>query len=87
MTLCAVAKKVDVSAALLSMIENNNHQPKRKLIVELAEVLDGDADYWCSLAGRVTPESEKTFAELAREDPDAYRYFRTLAGRERQGGR
>lgn len=87
LTLRAVAEKLKVSAALLSMIERKGHKPKRELIVQLAEVLDADADYWCSLAGRVTPESEATFAELAREDPDAYRLFRTLAGRERQGGR
>lgn len=87
MTLCAVAEKLNVSAALLSMIERKNHKPKTELIVRLAKVLDGDEDFWCSLAGRVTPAAEKTFAELAREDPETYRYFRTLAGRERQGGR
>ena len=87
MTLCVLAEKLEVSAALLSMIERRNHIPKSELIVRLAKVLDGDADYWCSLAGRVTPAAEKTFAELAREDPETYRFFRTLAGRERQGGR
>ena len=84
MTLRGVAREIGVSASLLSLIEQNKHTPSRNLLVNLAELLDADADRWCALAGTITPQAEAALAVLAREDPEGYRFLRTLV--ERRNG-
>ena len=85
MTLRATAAKIGVSASLLSMIEQGKHVPSPKMIVKLAQLLGADPDGWCALAGRVTPEAEAALAELAREDPEGYRFLRTRVVRRGAG--
>ena len=79
----ALAKEIGVSASLLSLIEQGGHVPPRRLIVALAETLEGNPDEWCALVGRITPEAEETLAGLAKEEPHIYRSFRTLLERQR----
>ena len=83
-TLRSLAKKLDVSASLLSMIEQGKHVPSPSLIVKLAEIMGADADEWCALAGKITPEAEGALADLAREDPEGFRFLRKLV--ERRNG-
>lgn len=77
-TLRALAAELDVSPALLSLIEQGKQDPSRDLVEKLAAKLGGDADGWCALIGRVRPELESRLAELAKTDPDRFRVFRTL---------
>lgn len=72
-TLVDTAKTAGVSTGLLSLIEQGKHVPPRPVIARLAHVLDGDADEWCALIGRITPEAESWFAKLASEKPELYR--------------
>lgn len=80
-TLRTLAREVDVSAALLSLIERGKHVPNRELVVRLAKALDADADRLCGMCGRITAEAEQSFAALARSRPEFFRYFRTLIDR------
>jgi transcriptional regulator with XRE-family HTH domain len=81
-TLHAVSQQVGVSPALLSLTEQDKHVPPMALIVLLAEVLKGDADRWCGLAGKMTPDAEATFARIAKDNPI---FFRSML--KRHGGR
>lgn len=83
-TLRSTAKEADISAALLSLIETDKHVPPKEVIVRLAYLLDADVDRWCGLAGKITAEAEESLARLARENPEFYRYFRTMI--DRTGG-
>ena len=83
-TLRSLAREVDISAALLSLIERDKHRPPSRVITRLAGALGGDADQWCGLAGRIAPDIEANLAGLAKEDPESYRLFlRTLPARGR----
>jgi transcriptional regulator with XRE-family HTH domain len=81
-TLQVVSGKVGVSVALLSLTEQDNYVPKPDVIVKLAELLGGDADQWCGLAGKLTPKAEKFFAMIARDDPAAYRLLLKLRAKK-----
>ena len=74
-TLQQLGQQIDASAGLLSLIEQDKHIPPNNVIVKLAELLGGDANQWCGMAGKVTPNAEKAFAKIAREDPV---FFRTM---------
>jgi transcriptional regulator with XRE-family HTH domain len=78
-TLHNVSEQVGVSPALLSLTEQDKHIPPKALIVRLAEVLKGDADQWCGLAGKVTPNAEATLAEVAKDNPI---FFRSMLKRK-----
>lgn len=77
-TLRATAKEAGVSPGLLSMIEQDKHAPTRELISRLADLLEGDVEQWCGLAGKVTPETESAMARLARTNPDFLRTLRAM---------
>jgi len=77
-TLRAFAGKMQISASLLSLIEQDEHVPPKELIVRIAMALGENADFWCGLAGKVTPEVEKSLARMARRDPQ---FFRTVLHR------
>ena len=77
-TLRKFAKEMEISAGLLSMIEQDAHVPPAELIAKCAKALQADADLWCGLAGKLTPTAEKSLARLARKDP---LFFRRLIGK------
>jgi len=79
-TLHALSRKIGVSPALLSLVEQDKHVPPKELIVKLAHALNGDADRWCGLAGKITPKAEATLAEIAKNDP---LFFRSMINRKR----
>lgn len=79
-TLRAFAAKMQISASLLSLIEQGEHMPDSELITRLATALGQDADYWCGLAGTLTPCAERSLADLARRDPE---FFRIMVERHR----
>ena len=85
LTLRSAASDLGVSASLLSMIEQGKHIPSRETIVGLAKLLEADADLWCAVAGRITPDAEAALAKVARQNPEGYRFLRTLV--ERNGVR
>lgn len=72
-TLHALSDQVGASPALLSLTEQDKHVPTKELIVKLASALGGDADYWCGLAGKVTPAVEESLAKIAKDDPILFR--------------
>jgi transcriptional regulator with XRE-family HTH domain len=80
-TLHVVSEQVGVSPGLLSLIEQNKHIPPKELIVTLAEVLNGDANGWCALIGKITPDAEAAFAQVAKDRPI---FFRKMV--EKHGG-
>jgi transcriptional regulator with XRE-family HTH domain len=73
---------VGVSPALLSLTEQDKHVPPKELIVKLAQLLGGDADQWCGMAGKITPKAEAHLAKMAKDDP---MFFRSMINRK--GGR
>jgi transcriptional regulator with XRE-family HTH domain len=75
-TLGQLARALDVSPALLSLVERDRRAPSRDLLVRLARELNADGDYWLGLAGTISPEAEKSLAKLARTEPH---FFRRLA--------
>lgn len=77
-TLTYTASKCGISPATLSLIERGLQTPSPHQIVKMATVLRSDADQWCGLIGKITPEAEKWFAQIAAEDPHL---FRTLSHR------
>lgn len=82
-TLRETAKAAMISPALLSLIEQDKHVPSRDVIVRLANLLNGDPDRWCGLAGRVTPELEARLARLANEEPEFFRKLVNKLGSRR----
>lgn len=72
-TLHKLSAEADVSPGLLSLIEQDKHTPPKELIVRLAQVLKGDADQWCGLVGKITPNAEATLAEVAKTQPIFFR--------------
>jgi transcriptional regulator with XRE-family HTH domain len=72
-TLRTVALDLGISASLLSLIEQDKHVPPKQLIAKLADYLRGEADLWCALAGQLSPETEASFAKIARDDPIFFR--------------
>ena len=83
-TLRSAAKEADLSAALLSLIERDKHVPPKQVIARLALLLGADPDRWCGLAGKITAEAEESLAKFARENPEFYRFLRTMI--DRTGG-
>jgi len=77
-TLRALAAEVGISAALLSLIEQEKHVPPKEVIVRLAEHLGADSTEWCAAAGQITPDAERKLARLARDEP---LYFRKMLDR------
>ena len=69
---------MNVSPALLSLIEQGRHMPGKDLIVELAKLYGADADRWCGMVGTITPEAEQSLARVAKEDPQ---FFRSMVNR------
>lgn len=78
-TLRGFASCVNVSASLLSLIENDRHMPDKELVCRMASQLGEDADRWCAAIGKITPTAEKSIAKLVMEDPVV---FRRLVGKE-----
>lgn len=83
LTLRALSAKAGLSAALLSMIEQDDHTPPKQTIEAIARALSADVDLWCGLAGTVSSESERTFAKLAAEDPLYFRRLRSKVDQRR----
>jgi len=79
-TLHVLSGEIGVSPALLSLIEQDKHVPPNELIVKLAAALGGDADQWCGLAGKLTPDAQSKLAALAKDDPI---FFRSMIKRKR----
>jgi len=77
-SLRATAVAVDISPALLSLIEQGKHVPPREVVIRLALHLRADPDQWCGLAGRISDEAESSFARLAAEKPEYFRFLRSL---------
>src|SRR5688572_4070172 len=72
-TLRQLARDLEISPGLLSLIERDRHIPPREIIVNAAKRLGSDSDYWCGLIGKVTPEVEQALASVARREPKFYR--------------
>ncbi len=77
-TLRKLAAEVNVSPALLSLIERDKHQSSKEVVVRLAMALNSDADRWCALIGKITPDAENQLAKLAENDPV---FFRNMVSR------
>lgn len=84
MTLRSLAAMVGVSPALVSLIEQNKHQPQPELATKLAIALGADPNRWCAMIGRLEPSVESQLVDLARNDPEAFHMFRTLVSRTRR---
>ena len=80
-TLRHVAAEAGISPALLSLIERDRHKPSPQIIVRLATVLGGDADEWCGLLGKMTPDTESELARIASKDPVFFRSMVRHLGR------
>lgn len=81
-TLRKFAQQMGISASLLSLIEQDAHHPTTELVQRMARSLGADADHWCSLIGKLAPDTEERLAKLAKKDP---KFFRTLIGRATGG--
>lgn len=79
-TLHSLSDEVEISAGLLSLIEQDKHVPPKERIVRLAQVLGADPDKWCGLAGKVTPNAEARLARIASDDPI---FFRSMLSKKR----
>lgn len=77
MTLRTLAATVDVSPALLSLIEQDKHVPQAELVCKLAAVFGSNPDAWCAMIGRLDPGVESQLVDIARNDPKAFHLFRT----------
>jgi len=77
-TLRSTARETGASPSLLSLIERGKHVPPPDLVIRLAQALGADPDQWCGLAGRISVEAESTFARLAAEKPEYFRFLRSL---------
>lgn len=75
-TLKQVAIAVEVSPAVLSLLERDRRPPSRDLLIRLARELDTDEHHWLGMANTISPELEKRLANLARTEPH---FFRRLA--------
>lgn len=69
-----IAKRVGVEPAYLSKIERGEQQASEKIVLALARELDGDANVFLALAGRVSEElltiirdRPQLFAEVLRQ--------------------
>jgi len=75
-TLSQLALTLDVSPAVLSLIERDRRAPSRDLLIRLARELNADEHHWLGLADTISPEVEQSLARLARTEPH---FFRRLA--------
>lgn len=51
-----LARLVGVSPSFISMIENKGNIPSERIIKKLAEVFEGDPDFFLAMAGRVSKD-------------------------------
>lgn len=80
-TLRELAKRLGISPAFQTQIEKDQSVPTSELIERIAKELELDANELCGLAGKLTPDAQRTLSRLARRDP---KIFRSMI--ERMGG-
>ena len=80
-TLRELARRLGISAAFQTLIEQDRNIPTSELIERTSKELELDANELCGLVGKLTPDVERTLSKVARTDP---KFFRTLV--ERIGG-
>jgi transcriptional regulator with XRE-family HTH domain len=74
-TLRTFAKRLGISPAFQTLIEQDRSMPDAQLIQRIARELELDPDQLCGLAGKLTPQVQKKLSQLARGDP---KYFRSM---------